>query len=120
MTRDPAPLPRRSPRRPSRRHPHRPTRWLAVIVATTVSTVMLAAAAHADTGPETRPFEPAEEAVNDRLVPRSNSAARVPAAHVPRPAGSAAALDPATKRFEGLSLPDQRLANNGNSFSVEP
>src|SRR6478735_4459821 len=50
------------------------------------------------------------------------SPARVSSAHVPTPAGSAL-TSPAGDVFTGfnaLSHRDQRLANNGNQFSLEP
>ncbi len=75
----------------------------------------------ATNGPETRPFEPGEEGMAGEAVhTRSNSPSRVPAAHVPRPAGLPVSANPAVKAFEGLSQKDQRDADNGNQFSLEP
>jgi len=89
---------------------------LATVVGMILMTGGLAWAASG--GPETRPYEQEEEV--NRAVPRSNSASKVPSAHVPRPAGTAVAYNAAAKRSEGLSLRDQRTSNGGNSFSVEP
>ncbi len=72
-------------------------------------------------GNETRPFEPGEEGmVGAEAHSRSNSPSRVPSAQVPRPATLPVAADPTAKAFEGLSLRDQRTANGGNQFSLEP
>jgi hypothetical protein len=49
------------------------------------------------------------------------SPARVPASHVPTPAGSAVgAAGSGFSGFQGISHLDQRLAANGNQFSTEP
>ena len=70
---------------------------------------------------ETRPYEPGEEGmVGSEAHSRSNSPSRVPSSHVPRPATRPVASNPAAKAFEGLNLKDQRTANNGNQFSLEP
>ncbi|MEO5833221.1 MAG: hypothetical protein ABIR83_07600 [Nakamurella sp.] len=72
-------------------------------------------------GSETRPFEPGEDgAGTGQTPPRSNSPSRLPAAGLPRPTSRAVSTDPGAKRAEGLSLKDQRDANGGNSFSLEP
>jgi hypothetical protein len=86
---------------------------------------MLPAAAHgaaASSGPETRPFEPGEAgaAVGAITPPRSNKPSHIPAKDVPRPGTLAVASDASAKLAEGLSLKDQRSANGGNSFSLEP
>jgi len=83
-------------------------------------------AAHAASGTqgaqnETRPYEPGEAGmVGAEAHSRSNSPSRVPSSHVPRPATLPVAANPAAKAFEGLNLKDQRTANNGNQFSLEP
>ena len=104
---------------------HRPRRRpralrRVVLLATIIGTILMTGGlAWAGTGgPETRPHEPEEEV--NRAVPRSNSEARVPSAHVPRPGSSAVVNNAAAKRIEGLSLKDQRTSNGGNSFSLEP
>ena len=70
---------------------------------------------------ETRPFEPGEEGmVGSEAHSRSNSPSRVPSSHVPRPATLPVASNATAKAFEGLNLEDQRTANGGNQFSLEP
>lgn len=72
-------------------------------------------------GPETRPFQPGEDGVGtDIKMPRSNAPSRVPSKNVPRPATRSVAQDAAAKAIEGLTMKDQRDANGGNSFSLEP
>src|SRR5262249_3706837 len=58
----------------------------------------------------------------DEQVPHSSlSAARVPSDHVPTPAGnSISGSNPGFTGFNGLSHRDQRLADGGNQFSLEP
>jgi hypothetical protein len=72
-------------------------------------------------GNETRPFEPHEDEGPDIAAPKSHSPSRVPAANVPRvdglPVTGASGIG---TRIAGLTLQDQRTANGGNSFSVEP
>ena len=65
-------------------------------------------------------FAPASDV--DQLVPRTGTnLARVPADHVPTPAGNAvAASNPGATGFNGISHKDQRRADNGNAFSLEP
>lgn len=76
------------------------------------------AAASIDIGNEIRrELEP--DAHMEKLIRGSISPARVPAAHVPRPADSAIRAG-AALGFDGLSHRDQRLADNGNQFSLEP
>ena len=62
---------------------------------------------------------PADSAVN-KLIPSSISQARVPSSHVPRPASQAIAGNGATVTIPGLTMKDQRRADNGNQFSLEP
>ena len=70
---------------------------------------------------EIRPYEPGEEGmVGVEAHSRSNSPSRVPSSHVPRPATIPVAANPTAKAFEGLSMKDQRSANGGNQFSLEP
>src|SRR3989454_7351946 len=59
--------------------------------------------------------------VTDRAIPNSQSAAHVPAAHVPRPESKqVASTNPGFSGFLGLTHRDQRLADSGNQFSLEP
>jgi hypothetical protein len=102
----------------------RSRRW--TVVASLVCVVGLAAwtpvGARAATsgGNEVRPFEPGIDDVGaDIPAPRSNAPSHVPAVNVPRPTPLGVTSD-ASKRFEGLSLKDQRTSNGGNSFSLEP
>lgn len=77
--------------------------------------------AAASAGSETRPYEPGADQVGPNITPpRSNAPSHVPAANVPRPTSLAVTSDIGSKRGEGLSLKDQRNANGGNSFSLEP
>ncbi|SRR5579859_697196 len=46
--------------------------------------------------------------------------ARVPADHVPKPASNAIIAGNAAVGFNGITHRDQRLADNGNQFSLEP
>ena len=83
-------------------------------------------AAHAASGTsgapnETRPYEPGEAGmVGAEAHSRSNSPSLVPSSHVPQPATLPVAANPAAKAFEGLNMKDQRTANTGNQFSLEP
>lgn len=58
----------------------------------------------------------------DLLVPHTGtSLTRVPASHVPAPPGNAiATTNPGATGFNGISHRDQRRADNGNAFSLEP
>ncbi|MDX6511980.1 MAG: hypothetical protein QOE36_1484 [Gaiellaceae bacterium] len=57
----------------------------------------------------------------DQNVPNSQSAAHVPSASVPRPATvGVAGPDAGFSGFAGLTHRDQRLADGGNQFSLEP
>jgi hypothetical protein len=54
-------------------------------------------------------------------VPNSQSAAHVPASHVPRPQSKqVVASNPGFAGFAGLTHFDQRTADGGNQFSLEP
>ena len=70
-------------------------------------------------GPEIHPG-PEFDAHFDRLAKGSVSPARVPAAHVPKPADSVVFGLQAGVGFDGLTHRDQRLASGGNQFSLEP
>jgi hypothetical protein len=59
--------------------------------------------------------------ITDREIPNSQSAAHVPATHVPRPESKqVVSTNPGFRGFLGLTHRDQRLADGGNQFSVEP
>jgi hypothetical protein len=69
-------------------------------------------------GPEIRmPLEQDREF--DKQISGSMSPARVPAAHVPTPS-TLAVQSGAAGGFDGLTHLEQRLADNGNQFSLEP
>jgi hypothetical protein len=72
-----------------------------------------------ETGLETRPSLEVDASF-ERLAKGTTAPARVPAAHVPRPADSAFAGVVANAGFDGLTHRDQRLASGGNNFSLEP
>jgi hypothetical protein len=76
-------------------------------------------AAEPGTGSEFR-REPTEEEDLKKFVRGSISSARVSSAHVPRPSGLAVAGAGAATGFNGLTHTEQRLADNGNQFSIEP
>ena len=93
------------------------------LVAALVS-VSVGGAAHSETPPgssETRPFEPQDNEGPDITSPKSHAPSRVPAVNVPQVDGLPV-TDPSgvNARIDGLTMKDQRLANNGNSFSLEP
>jgi hypothetical protein len=72
-------------------------------------------------GNEVRPFEPHEDEGPDITAPKSHAPSRVPAKNVPRVNGlPVTGAGGVGTRIDGLSLQDQRTANNGNSFSLEP
>lgn len=102
------------------------TKFVAPLIAAATCLLGAAAvapvAAHAATsGTEIRPFEPGDDVGSTPLIPpRSNKPSHVPAKDVPRPALLPVAADPSAKRAEGLDMADQRNANGGNSFSIEP
>src|SRR5450759_5880711 len=74
----------------------------------------------AETGYETRQG-PEVDAHFSRKVNGTIAPARVPADHVPAPAGSPIGLAGAGfSGFGGISHRDQRLAGDGNQFSLEP
>jgi hypothetical protein len=64
---------------------------------------------------------PEQDAHTIKAASGSVSVARVPAANVPRPAGAAVIGAGANfTGFDGITHADQRLASNGNQFSLEP
>src|SRR6266849_9779590 len=92
-------------------------------VAFTVSVAGSGAAADATTADTpinlTNEFAP-NEAVN-LDIPNSQNAAHVPSAHVPRPQSmQVVASNPGFGGFAGLTHRDQRTADGGNQFSLEP
>ena len=89
---------------------------LAAIAATS------AAAVTAAPGSGTNEFQntPAADSVANRHIPSSMNAARVPSSHVPRPASLAVSPGDATLSFAGLTMKDQRTADSGHQFSLEP
>ena len=78
------------------------------------------ASAEGSGDPSTDEFAPANAI--DELIPHTGtSATRVPADHVPMPAGNAVATsNPGAAGFNGISHLDQRRADGGNAFSLEP
>jgi hypothetical protein len=123
---------------------HRSLTWLAVIAIVLVSVIVVQPAAARDGGktlqklsligsggfsastttgtgaPGVDEFAPDTEV--DQEIPHTGTgAARVPADHVPTPAGNAVTTsNPGATGFEGISHRDQRLADGGNAFSLEP
>src|SRR5712691_12823513 len=101
---------------------------VALACATAAFTVLLAASgaaggatrATADTPIDlANEFAPSLEV--DRDIPNSQSAARVPSAHVPRPESKqVVSTNPGFGGFRGLTHRDQRTADGGNQFSLEP
>ena len=64
---------------------------------------------------------PAVDSSFNRNASGNLSPARVPADHVPTPTGnSVVSVDAGFFGFNGITHRDQRLASNGNQFSVEP
>lgn len=67
------------------------------------------------------PTEFAPDAEVNRQIPKSQSAARVPSAGVPRPVSTPVAGEGGyLQSILGLNFKDQRTADGGNQFSVEP
>jgi hypothetical protein len=89
---------------------------LAAIAATN------AAAVTAPPGSGTYEFQntPAADIAANRHIPSSMNAARVPSSHVPTPASLAVSTEQPTLTFAGLTMKDQRNADSGNQFSLEP
>src|SRR5712691_6656234 len=100
----------------------------ALVCATAALTVVLATGGSA--GGATRattdtPIDLANEFAPslevDRDIPNSQSAAHVPSAHVPRPESKqVVSTNPGFGGFLGLTHRDQRTADGGNQFSLEP
>ena len=63
---------------------------------------------------------PEEDREFKKLAPGTVSPSRVPASHVPTPADATVAGLAAIAGFNGISHRDQRLADGGNQFSIEP
>ncbi len=105
-----------------RRRVRRPVRLVAL--AGIAALAAAAAAAYAATSLSVGPNEVREsiEKEVNRDIPNSRSNAHVPSSSVPRPA--TVPVDTATPglgaRFQGLNHYDQRTADNGNQFSLEP
>jgi hypothetical protein len=72
-----------------------------------------------DTGSEYRQ-DPVEEGDLKKLIRGSISSARVSSAHVPRPNDLEVAGAGAATGFNGITQREQRLADGGNQFSIEP
>ncbi len=76
--------------------------------------------ASAEVGYETR-VGPEPDVKMDRQITGTMAPARVDASHVPTPGGSAIGqAGSGFSGFQGISHLDQRLADNGNQFSLEP
>lgn len=75
-----------------------------------------------EVGTETRTAPEVDVRFTKPQISGTISPARVPSAHVPTPAGSAFASTAGDTffGFNAISHRDQRLADNGNQFSVEP
>jgi hypothetical protein len=108
----------------------RPQRRILVVLTAVAMAVGLAGLVpppvHAATGsgsglPETHPFLPGDDAMaGEAAHSRAHSPSRIPAAHVPTPATLPVVGDPAALSTAGVTLKDQRDADNGNAFSDEP
>ena len=92
---------------------------LALAAALTLTTGSATATTATSTDAEVRPYAPADGGPNIP-APKSSAPSHVPATNVPRVTGLAVVAGPSAKVAEGLSLKDQRKANHGNSFSLEP
>ena len=95
---------------------------LGAAVLLTLASATSAGAAIAPPGTGGYEFPNSAEAdVVNRDIPSSMSAARVPSSHVPRPTSlSVSTTSGATSTIPGLTLKDQRTADGGNQFSLEP
>jgi hypothetical protein len=102
----------------------RSRRAIATVAVAVLAAAALAVAAYAATGITIGPNEiqPSAEKEVNRDVPNSQSAAHVPSSQVPRPA--TVAVDGSTPgigtNVAGLDHFDQRTADGGNQFSLEP
>ena len=85
------------------------------------STSLRAGAASATTASNSSTLEIRNEPEFDKDIAKSgHGALRVPADHTPMPAMNSLIVDGAAPGFNGISHRDQRLANGGNQFSLEP
>ncbi len=98
----------------------RSSRTINVVHTTNLSQQSSPAAS--DVGSEYRLAPEVDVTFTKPQITGAISPARVPAAHVPTPAGSgfASAAADAFFGFDAIDHRDQRLASNGNQFSVEP
>ena len=103
-------------------------RLTAVLAVATVVTAPLltvgltATSAVSASNTEVRPHEPGpDDVAPDVSAPKSNKPSHVPSKNVPTVAGlPVTGASGVQTRIDGLTLKDQRTANNGNSFSLEP
>ncbi len=75
-------------------------------------------ASAAVSGSSTNEFAPSLE--TNLQIPRSSTIHHVDASGVPRPAGNALVVDSSPSGFAGLTHVDQRTADGGKQFSLEP
>lgn len=75
-------------------------------------------ASAAVSGGSTNEFAPSVE--TNLQIPRSSTIHHVDASGVPRPAGNALVFDSSPSGFAGLTHVDQRTADGGKQFSLEP
>ena len=80
--------------------------------------VTAGSASAAVSGSSTNEFAPSPE--TNLQIPRSSTIHHVAASGVPRPAGNALVIDSSPSGFAGLTHFDQRNADSGNQFSLEP
>ena len=80
--------------------------------------VTAGSASAAVSGSSTNEFAPSPE--TNLQIPRSSTIHHVAASGVPRPAGNALVIDSSPSGFAGLTHLDQRTADGGNQFSLEP
>ena len=94
----------------------------ALVAAPSLAVGLTATSATSASNPEIRPYEPGPSDVPaDVSAPKSNKPSHVPAKDVPSVAGlPVTGATGVSTRIDGLTLRDQRTANNGNSFSLEP
>ena len=91
------------------------------VVLTRVGTTSIgggAPAAAAAPSTTTNEFGPSLEA--DQQIPHSGKVVHVAAAHVPTPGGNSVAATSSASGFVGISHRDQRLADSGYQWSLEP
>ncbi len=94
----------------------------AVVTAPLVAVALTTTSAISASNSEVRPHEPGpDEVAADVSAPKSNKPSHVPAKDVPKVAGlPVTGATGVRTRIDGLTMRDQRTANNGNSFSLEP